>query len=107
MNDIYTVCCDTLEFDVELYNDDGTPFVLDANDNLWFAVKKSYSDITPLIYIVQHDTHFKITQITPEIVAGVYMYEIGILFEDGTEKTVITGARLIVEERLKRDAGNE
>lgn len=101
MNNLYMVCCDTLEFDVELLNEDGTAFLLDDNDKLWFAVKKKYSDPAPLIYVEQHDTHFRITQTEPEIPSDVYYYEVGILFENGTEKTVITQAKLYVEPKIK------
>lgn len=101
MKDLHTVCCDVLEFDVELYNEDGTPFELSADEKLWFAVKHKYSDPQPLIYQEQHDTHFKITNQVEEIPAGIYMYEIGILFPDDTEKTVITDAKLYVENKLK------
>lgn len=96
-----TVCCDTLEFDVELTNDNGTPFVLGENDKLWFAVKHDYSDLTPAIYVEQHDTHFKIDTEDNELKAGIYLYEVGILFADGTIKTVITGEQLKVLNKIR------
>jgi len=99
--ELRTVCCDTLEFDVQLFNENGTAFVLGANDKLWFAVKKSYSDLQPIIYKEQHDTHFKFTEFNPEVPAGIYMYEIGILFYDGTVKTVVHNEKLYVDNKLR------
>lgn len=96
-----TVCCDTLEFDVELTNDDGTPFVLGEDDLLWFAVKHDYTDLEPAIYVEQHDTHFKINGEENELVAGIYLYEVGILFADGTVRTVIHGEKLNVVNKLR------
>ena len=96
-----TVCCDTLEFDVELINEDGTPFVLGENDKLWFAVKHDYKDENPAIYVEQHDTHFKIDGEGTEIEAGIYLYEVGIIFADGTIRTVITGEQLKVLNKIR------
>ena len=98
MNEIYTVSGDTLEFDIDLRNEDGTAFTLGGTDNLWFIVKSKPKD-EPLISETQHSTHFEIDN---ELQPGVYLYEVGILFAGGEEKTVITGASLIVEPRLKR-----
>lgn len=98
---LITVCCDTLEFDVELTGEDGTPFVLSENDKLWFAVKHDYRDENPAIYVEQNSTHFKIDGESNELEAGFYLYEVGIIFADGTVKTVITGEQLKVLKKLR------
>lgn len=98
--DLYTTCCDVLEFDVSLTNKDGTAFTLDEGDKLWFAVKKAYRDKTPLIYVEQADTHFQINGKENNVLPGVYHYEIGILFADNTERTVTTG-KLNVANKIK------
>ena len=101
MQNLNTVCCDTLEFDVDLINEDGTKLILGDEDKLWFAVKKNYTDEEPKIYIEQNSTHFKIPAQNPELPAGIYMYEIGILFADGTVKTVLHNEKLYVENKLR------
>lgn len=98
--DLNTTCCDVLEFDVSLVNKDGTAFTLDAGDKLWFAVAKSYKNKTPLVYVEQTATHFKINGKEHQILPGTYYYEVGILFADDTERTVITG-KLNVANKIK------
>lgn len=100
---LYTTCCDVLEFDVVLTQEDGTAFKLEDNDKLWFAVKAHYADEEPLVYVLQHDTHFKIDGKKNEIPAGVYHYELGILFSDNTERTLIN-SKLYVNNKIKGHA---
>lgn len=100
---IETVCCDTLEFEVKILNKDGTPFVFEPGDEVWFTVKRDYSDPNPLLEVSQADPHFCITNITPELPAGDYMFELGLTFANGKVKTLVPArdGKLVVLKKLK------
>lgn len=93
-------CCDVLEFDVELIDEDKNPYELDDGDKLWFVVKKTMDDIEELIHIEQSELHFVADTSELELDAGKYKYEIGIIFANGKEKTLAQGT-LAINPKMK------
>lgn len=93
---------DTWEFDVILKNPDGTDYQMDERDQLWFNVKRRWSDPECAINVVQHDTHFKIEPEQTSLFAGKYYCDIGIIFSNGDIYTVIPEINLIVRNKVKQ-----
>lgn len=98
---LYTYYHDTLEFDVEIRTQDGEVLKLIENDVYWFAVKKNLEDNKLVLYLEQQESHFKIDLLDyDELICGVYYYELGVKFTDGTERTIIQN-QLYVEHKYK------
>lgn len=89
---------DTWEFDVTISDKDGI-YELQDGDILWFTIKRSIEDEEYVMNINQTSTHFKITDTDIEAYE-YYSFEIGIIFANGDERTLIQG-RLNVLERLR------
>lgn len=93
---------DTWEFDVNLFKKDNiTPYELQPNDKMWFALKKEYADKECLIYVEQPSKHFKIMPKDTDIQSGTYVFDVGITFANGDIYTVITKSRVNVYEKVR------
>lgn len=104
-NTIYITKGDTLDLQVAIQNQDGEEYTPSDNDRIRFAMKKKYSDLTPIMVkdipsdtmrlrIEADETKQWMVQQTP------YVYDIEITFEDGTVDTFIERQKLYVTEEV-------
>ncbi len=94
---------DTVNIKVSLSDGYGGEYVPDENDEIRFALKKTYDDNYPLIYkVVPHDT--MILKINPEdtkdLDFGTYVYDLQITFANGDVLTFVTKAQFRIEEEV-------
>lgn len=98
-----TICFvsgDTWEFDVELLQEDGSPYELAEGDQVWFNVSREYQDGACLIAVKQDSTHFKVQPPLTDLAATQYRFDIGIIFSNGDVFTAIPEGMLIVKNRV-------
>ena len=94
---------DTCRIHLNLFTNDGEPYIPNENDIIRFAVKKQYSDESPLIYIIIPNDTLILTihpSDTKELPFGNYVYDIQITYADGSIDTFITKAKFVVEEEV-------
>lgn len=93
---------DSLRCDVKLYNKDGTEYIPNDKDSIRFAMKKSFYDQEPLLFInIPIDTMIlKINaEDTKPFDFGRYYYDMQITKSNGDVDTFITkGIFLLTEE---------
>ena len=97
INDIKMFQFDLLSFTVDIVTADGSPYELKEGESLWYRVKTDPSS-APLIEVNQTDTTFNFYEVT--LPCGTYLQEVGIIFEDGRELTLIQSTLTILR-RLK------
>lgn len=94
---------DTCSIKISLSDGYGKEYIPDENDEIRFALKKTYDDDYPLIYkVIPHDT--MILKLNPsdtkELDFGKYVYDIQITFANGDVNTFVTKAQFIIEEEV-------
>ena len=92
---------DTWEFDVVFKNLDDSDYELHEGDEVWFKVKRSWTDPECEISVVQDNPHFKIPPEQTNILAGKHYCDIGIIFSNGDIVTVIPEIVLIVRNKVQ------
>lgn len=79
---------DTAEFNIELCNEDGTPYEPSENDVVLFSIKKNLNSENSLIektgLLIRIDS-----QDTQRMEIATYYYDVKILFADASVQTVI------------------
>jgi len=93
---------DTLVTKINITDADGEEYVPVAEDSIRFAVKKEYTDKTPLIVkAIPWDTLVLRleTEDTSLLKIGEYRYDIEITLSDGTVSTIIPWQKMIVTEQ--------
>lgn len=80
---------------------DGEPYVPSEYDTITFALKKDYEDAEPLVTkTIPHDTME--IQLDPSdtntLEHGRYVYDVDIVFEDGTKDTFKSGVMYLTPE---------
>lgn len=94
---------DTLVVEVGILNPDGTPYVPEQSDVVRFALKKDYSDETPILRKVLDNSDLKLTiqpSDTKELDFGNYVYDVELTKADGSVDTFICKARLVLSEEV-------
>ena len=96
---------DTLDLTLEITLPDGSPYPVQAGDEIRFALKQSFSDKDVLIRkIIPHDTmRLRIESAeTKQLKTGSqpYCYDIQITMEDGSVDTIIDRGELVVTEEV-------
>lgn len=99
-HDIVVKQYDALDFDIVIYNANGTTHTLASGEKLWLTVKKALGG-TALINEQLTSLHYKADSIT--LNPGVYQLEIGLIFADDTTETAVQ-TQLIVEDRLRGES---
>lgn len=94
---------DTCKIQVSITNPGGTPYELQENDIVKFAMKKSYNDEEALIVkTIPNDT--LILTLNPDdtkdLAFGSYVYDIELTKETGEVDTFITKAELKLTEEV-------
>ena len=79
---------DTAEFNIELYNEDGTIFVPSVDDVVLFSLKKNLNDENPLLEKTGLIIHID-SEDTRDFAIATYYYDVKVLFGDGSVQTVI------------------
>lgn len=94
---------DTLAVQIGINNADGTPYVPSQGDAVRFALKKDYSDKTPLIMKTIDNEDLCLTLVpndTKKLAFGDYVYDIELTQEDGTVDTFVAKARFKITEEV-------
>ena len=94
---------DTLVVEVGILNPDGTPYVPAQADVVRFALKKDYSDETPILRKVLDNSDLKLTlqpSDTKELDFGNYVYDVELTKADGSVDTFICKARFVLSEEV-------
>ena len=96
---------DTLDALVEIFQSDGSPYPVQSDDVIRFALKQKYSDREPLLRkIIPHDSmNLRLeSEETKLLKAGglPYVYDIEITMADGTVDTFIERAKFVVTEEV-------
>ena len=96
---------DTLDALVEIFQSDGSPYPVQSDDVIRFALKQRYSDREPLLTKVIPNATLNLrleAEETKILKAGgaPYVYDIQITMEDGTVDTFIDRGRLTVTEEV-------
>lgn len=94
---------DTLIVTITIYDADGNEYIPDLSDQIRFALKKDYSDETPLIIkdISPRDMKLRVESSETKQLEqpGSYVYDIQITYGDGVVDTFIHNATLeLIEE---------
>lgn len=78
---------DTATFSIDLYNEDGTPYVPEEGDLVLFSLKKNLYDAD---FILQKEGLLITIQSedTRELELDTYYYDIKVIFENGEVQTV-------------------
>jgi len=97
---------DTLEAIVDLFLEDGSPYLPQEGDEIRFALKQRYEDRMPLILkLIPNDTlRFRLeSEETKRLRAGwaPYVYDMQITFADGSVDTFIDRAKFIVTDEVE------
>ena len=94
---------DSLTVQIGINNADGTPYVPSQGDVVRFALKKDYSDKSPLI-IKTVDVGDLLLKLLPsdtkQLPYGDYVYDVELTQEDGTVDTFVAKARLKLSEEV-------
>lgn len=91
---------DSVAFDVDLTNADGTVYEMQSGDVLTFTVKKTVYDEEPLIQITSTSPKIYISpETTKTIEAGKYCYDIELTTSFGEVYTIV-GVRTNTEHNL-------
>lgn len=94
---------DCASFEIESYNADGSPYILEDHDHYVFTVKESpYSEeILLRIELPKKEAHVDIKNIhTNNLDFGTYRYDIELIFGDGERNTTIQNKRFRVAEEV-------
>ena len=98
INDIQIYQGDLLDFDVLVTKKCGQPYELAEGEALWFCVTAPGGGA--IISVTQAGTHFSFPEVTAPL--GKYRAELGIIFENGEELTLIQ-SDLFISRRDKHD----
>ena len=94
---------DSLTVQIGINNADGTPYVPSQGDVVRFALKKDYSDKSPLI-IKTVDVGDLLLKLLPsdtkQLPYGDYVYDVELTQEDGTVDTFVAKARFKLSEEV-------
>ena len=104
-NTIYVTQGDTLDLQINIYDQSGEAYTPDAGDVIRFALKKNYLDLNPLIAkTIDNDTlRLRLeSEETKVLKASInpYVYDIEITMEDGTVDTFIDRQKFYVTEEV-------
>lgn len=91
-NEIILTRGDSVEFDIELLNADGSSYDIQEFDTIEFTVKKNVYSTNTLIHKV--GSHINIEPYdTAGMSYGDYVYDVQVTFQDGSVDTVIPPTR--------------
>lgn len=94
---------DALEFEFAIFEEKtGEEYVLRDGERLFFMAKPSCQSGDCVIHEVQTNKYFHIKKV--DLMPGVYEFDAGIMFADGSTKTVIDAE--IGKLKVKRKTGN-
>ena len=106
--DIYMTRGDTLLSSLTLMLSNGAEYTPTEDDTVRFAVKKRYSDSTPLINVdvplteTDDDTVMLLLRVEPaqtkSLRFGTYVYDLEITYDDGVVDTFLSGDLILTEE---------
>lgn len=91
---------DVLEFAFTVTDESGQEYVLQDGEKFFFMVAPHCNSGNCEIHIVQTSKYFKVENV--ELKPNVYDFDAGIIFADGTKKTLIDGdtGKLRVKRRV-------
>ena len=90
---------DSMKVLVTPYNQDGTEYVAQQGDTIRFALKRNYSDQTPLVEKNVPTNSYLLTLVpsdTKELPFGSYVYDVELTKSNGDVDTYIAEATFII-----------
>lgn len=95
---------DTLKIHLDLFNDDDTSYTPQTGDSIRFAMKKSYSDSTPILVkqipLETMDLIFEPDDTKNLPQPSSYVYDVEMTYANGEVDTFITKAKFKITEEV-------